>query len=310
MAKEFDVYLRNHLTECDLFIYSIPYRDGISVTNCLVLDAALNDYILQKIAATHVGLDLTAQIGQIIKLCSEKLSAGVGLNAAADFEMDAQLYLGHSPLVINIPAIEMVGRVLNVAESGMVLSAKPLITQLSSSAGGGNFPLLVSSSIVGIDKKSVLRISPWTVVNASIAQINQLDYLVTGVPSAIVSSIKNLCYQVPFEASSNVEITVIVLGAEVRHSLGSWYNGANIDGKVVDTLAYKFIAVPTITGMTQEATGIPKKVIYPESRSIAIEAASLNVDMKRYRLLLEVDDSTLGDIDNMTLEELDFVWLT
>lgn len=41
MPKEFDIFLKRHVIECDLLVYSIPYRDGISVTDRLILDAAL-----------------------------------------------------------------------------------------------------------------------------------------------------------------------------------------------------------------------------------------------------------------------------
>lgn len=32
MAKEFDIYLKRRITECDLIVYSLPYRDGL-ITN-------------------------------------------------------------------------------------------------------------------------------------------------------------------------------------------------------------------------------------------------------------------------------------
>lgn len=35
MAKEFDIYLNKRLTECDIIVYSIPYRDGISAAHGL-----------------------------------------------------------------------------------------------------------------------------------------------------------------------------------------------------------------------------------------------------------------------------------
>ena len=30
MAKEFDIYLNKRLTECDIIVYSIPFRDGLT----------------------------------------------------------------------------------------------------------------------------------------------------------------------------------------------------------------------------------------------------------------------------------------
>ena len=51
MSKEFDIFLKKHIIECDLLIYSIPYRDGISVTDRLILNAALESYSLYKLVA-------------------------------------------------------------------------------------------------------------------------------------------------------------------------------------------------------------------------------------------------------------------
>lgn len=62
MPKEFDIFLKRHVIECDLLVYSIPYRDGISVTDRLILDAALEAYSLYKFVAVQTGSVLTAHI--------------------------------------------------------------------------------------------------------------------------------------------------------------------------------------------------------------------------------------------------------
>ena len=69
MSKEFDIFLKKHIIECDLLIYSIPYRDGISVTDRLILNAALESYSLYKFVAVQTGSLLTAHIDEMIKLC-------------------------------------------------------------------------------------------------------------------------------------------------------------------------------------------------------------------------------------------------
>lgn len=48
MAKEFDIYLNNRLTQCDIIVYSIPYRDGLTVMNRLILETCLESYTLQS----------------------------------------------------------------------------------------------------------------------------------------------------------------------------------------------------------------------------------------------------------------------
>lgn len=41
MVKEFDIYLKRRITECDLIVYSLPYRDGLTATNRIIWKAAL-----------------------------------------------------------------------------------------------------------------------------------------------------------------------------------------------------------------------------------------------------------------------------
>lgn len=41
MAKEFDIYLNKRLTECDIIVYSIPFRDGLTATNRMIWRVAL-----------------------------------------------------------------------------------------------------------------------------------------------------------------------------------------------------------------------------------------------------------------------------
>ena len=99
MAKEFDIYLRKHLVECDLLIYSIPYREGISVTDRLILEAALNNYVLQKFAAVQMGSELTSHIDKMIKLCLEKLNIGTSLNASATLGAKSNIFLENTPVI-------------------------------------------------------------------------------------------------------------------------------------------------------------------------------------------------------------------
>ena len=67
MSKEFDIFLKKHIIECDLLIYSIPYRDGISVTDRLILNAALESYSLYKFVAVQTGSLLTKIVQRAVE---------------------------------------------------------------------------------------------------------------------------------------------------------------------------------------------------------------------------------------------------
>lgn len=44
MAKEFDIYLNKRLTECDIIVYSIPFRDGFDRDEAsMILESCLDE---------------------------------------------------------------------------------------------------------------------------------------------------------------------------------------------------------------------------------------------------------------------------
>ena len=73
MAKEFDIYLNKRLTECDIIVYSIPFRDGLTATNRMILESCLESYTLQKFIAVETGSELVSHIDKMIKTCNERL---------------------------------------------------------------------------------------------------------------------------------------------------------------------------------------------------------------------------------------------
>lgn len=309
MAKEFDIYLREHLTECDVIVYSIPYHDGISVTNRLILEAALNSYTLQKFAAVQMKSELVAHIDEMIKLCLEKLNMKTVIEASAKFEAHSKLYLEDMPLIIDTSSVEMLERMMNDVENGLILAVEPLDTQLAVSTGGGDFPLLVGAHVTDTFKRSLLNLRSSTIAETAVTQINQVDYIDADTTTVIDSTLQNLYYKLTFDASSVLEIMTLVLGTEIRHSLGRWYPSIAVGAKVTGTWAQKFIAADAVANIMQEAVWKLIKVLYPEDNVITITTDDVNAGLKRYRLLYEMDDNLLSDYDDMTLDSIDYVIL-
>ncbi len=46
--KEYDIFLKQRLTEGSIIVYSLPFRDGVSAVNRVVLRAMLSYFSLQK----------------------------------------------------------------------------------------------------------------------------------------------------------------------------------------------------------------------------------------------------------------------
>lgn len=309
MAKEFDIYLRNRLVECDLLVYSIPYRDGVSVNNRLILEAALNGCLLKKAVTANMGLEVGTHINQMIKLCLERLSVGIGLDAAAEIEKHAKLYLDNTPIIVETPIISTIERVFNEAKSNLILAAKPLIVQAAMSTGPVNLPLTVDTSMTDLSKRSLLNLHSSMLPSAKVIEVNQANYFHGSTSAIIHPALQSLCYQLACNASASVELMTLVLGTEIRHSLGRWYSGIAVDSKVTGTWGQKFIAVQPVATITQGIVEKLVKVLYPEESVTTIHTSSIELAKKRHRLLCEVDDGILSALDDRPLDDIDFVIL-
>lgn len=69
MAKEFDIYLNNRLTQCDIIVYSIPRQIGITAMNHIILESCLDNYLLQKFVAAQTSSELVAHIDDMSACC-------------------------------------------------------------------------------------------------------------------------------------------------------------------------------------------------------------------------------------------------
>lgn len=311
MAKEFDIYLRRHLVESDLLIYSIPYHDGISVTNRLIVNAIMNGVLFQhKFARVNSGLEVDARVNDTIKWCFEQLRIGVELDTTADFKAMGRIVTENDPIIIDVSKIDLLGQSFNEVDSGLILAVRPLDTHLAVSLGRSEFPLIVDVRVDETLKRDFLTTSSIIIPDAAVEQINQVDYIKADTSVIVASALQSLCYKLTFDAKSAIEMMTLVLGTEIRHSLGVWYQGIAVDAEVNGEWAQKFITTETEMTITQDVVEIPVKVLYPDDTPIVIRVDDIHGSLKRYRLLNEVDDFALEEIDDMTLDELDYVWLT
>lgn len=310
MAKEYDIYLKRHQTECNIIIYSIPYYDGITVADWLVLDAALQDYILKKTIAVQSGIEVTAHINEMIKLCLERASMGVALSSTAEFQSQSKLYLNNDPLILEASIIDVLQQAIIEVKDGLVFDIKPFNIQLAKSLGEVDLPIQIRADLTDILKQSFFRTRAGICFGADIGQFNKLDYITVDSPIIIEPVLRSLSYQLAIEANTGIGLSALVLGTRTPHSLGIWYDGITFDSEVNKTWAQKFITIQSNVEVDVQAIEKLMRVIYPSEITIHFDASILKGSLKRYRLLKEVDIFTLDDIDDMKLETLDYIWLT
>lgn len=308
MAKDFDIFLHRHLTECEILIQSIPFRDGISVTDRMILNATLQGCQLLRIASGRSDMELNARLDRMIKTCYEKLGSSVVMDASAEFRAIDILSLSNEPMELSVENIGTLVTALNRAEAGMVMSVEPLVTKIAKSLGHMDSPIILNASVTDTLKRSLLTLRSEITMDAGLTGDLKKGLLLdvdTGI--SMDATLDNLCSRVKFDAITGIEMTAIILGTRISHSLGRAISGITIDSDLIGTKAQKLEAADGVIQIMADMTPILIKLIYPEAASILLDAGVSGSVLKRYRLLNEMDDFQLDNFDDMTLNEVDYV---
>ena len=308
MAKEFDIYLNNRLTQCDIIVYSIPYRDGLTAMNKLILESCIEEYTLMKFIAMQTESELVSHIDEMLKTCLERLSLGVDINASAKFNV---LYAARpEPALIEISAddVKMLATSFTDANSALQITAAPLLAYIGKSVGNGESTIVFDVQ-ASETKYSVERTPSTMELDADIEKINTQNFLDIGCSVPIVSEVANLCYRISTAVDTAMAITAAVLGTEIHFSLGSGESAVVLNADVGggDTVT-KYMAIENTVSILTDVTESITQFMHPTESPMlfGMDAESI---IKRYRLLGEMDADTLAFYDDMTLEEVDFVIL-
>lgn len=92
MAREFDIFLNHRLTECDIAVYSMPFRDGIAAVDRVVLKSCIQSYLLQRFIAAQTNSELTVSIDRSLRMCVETISESANIDVDAGFDLYGSLY--------------------------------------------------------------------------------------------------------------------------------------------------------------------------------------------------------------------------
>lgn len=308
MAKEFDIYLNKRLTECDIIVYSIPYRDGLTAINRLILESCLENYLLQKTVAVQSGSELISHIDKMIKTCYERLGNSVQIDVSAEFQTHYTAY--PTGTMIDICAADIVSSatVFNQADGVLQINTSPLLAFVGKSVGRGFSVIEPDAGLKNVLKQSVLTIQPTMEIEAKVTETSKQNFLQADSSVELAANLTNLCYLITAAGNTAVQIAASVLGTEFHYSLGSGVSAIEFYSAVVGEQMHKYEAVNEAIHILLSVTETITQYMTPSDNSISLNAAMEPI-LKRYRLLDEMGADELSTYDDMALDEIDFVIL-
>lgn len=308
MAKEFDIYLKRRITECDLIVYSLPYRDGLTATNRIILESCLESYTLQKFVAMQLGSELVSHIDKMIKTCYERLNWGTAIDVSAAFQTHYTMNPESSVVELAVEDIPALETMFAEAESRMVLNAAPLLANIAKSLGYGQTTIAFDGGVRDTLKWGLMSPRDRVILDAAVSGTQAVDYLKVDAPMVLGAKMVNLCYRITSAASTAMEIAALVLGTELHFSFGRAYGGMAFGAKVSGEHMQKYEIAENNLRILADVTESIRQFVGTEGSTVYLTVNASTI-LKRHRLLAEMDADELSEYDDMTLDEVDFVIL-
>lgn len=168
--KEFDVFLNRHLTECDVTVYALPFRERFAAGNGLVIATdPINIYCSTPLGRCVSGMEVCQWAGEYTKTALEK--------AAADTVVDSTMrgvasviYEGAAFQVGPTSKVVSVARSVNIAgETAMQIEGELTTLVTAVPLGGGESALTLNASMQGVNSvRKNLTVDPAVALAASV----------------------------------------------------------------------------------------------------------------------------------------------
>ena len=309
MAKEFDIYLNEHLTQCDIIVYSIPYRDGLTVMERLIIETCLESYLLQKFVAVQSGSVLVSHIDRMIKTCLERLNNGIEIGTSAEFQVHYSSYPDTTALEVNAGRLSLLAHAYASAENTLQITTSPIDAYVKKSFGRGQSAIEVVSNVEATFKRDLERATSQLALNAAAMQTKKKVSESVSPPILVDTKLTDLLYRRCVTVSpSMLQIVSNAVETEIRFSLGRCTFPIVLDNQVLGEQMTKYLTTESAIEIKPSAVEETlKKFIAPETNALELVPCELEPIVKRHRLLYEMDSDTLSAYDDMSFNDLDYV---
>ena len=308
MAKEFDIYLGNRVHQCDLIVYSLPFRNSISAEHRLILNCCLQEYMLQKFLAVETGSRLVSHIDKMIKICRERLDGGVVLNAEASLTKGIFAPAVQGGIALDQGRISLLANTFAKANSAISLTARDLNIVPTKNLGEIMVPVEPMAEIIEALKTSLER------ANSGISTDAQLDGVTAKLCNSAESRIElgvtlsDLLYRIYSTVESSLRVACSVLGTSLNKLSGSVESGVVSEAELAGEHVDKFDAFQNTVQILSNVTEKLIQFFRADQNGLCVSAEAA-ASVVRRRKLVEADGFRLSDMDGQTLRQLDYITL-
>ena len=305
MAQTYDIYLRKRLTEFDLIIKNLPYRDGLIIYNRMYLDAMVNYLCLQKYIIGDTDATLVAEIDNVLERVFNIFSNGMELDIKAELFAGKPI-AGKSSAILSTGMDEVHEESFNTFQNFTRLITSALQYDLSKSIGSGESEMRLSTRSAHTMKEAFEQFRSAPILNADVTTAAEV-YAEVDWQTVLKTDEFDIFYMIAVQGEAVMNL-LCSADLEMWYTLGTAENYMYLSIENSSVQSEKFMTYQDFLPLIAEINGMLECFINPLGGNILLSSA-LDAGMKRHRLLSEVDELTLADLDAMSLDDLDYVIL-
>lgn len=305
MAQTYNIYLRKRLTEFDLIIRNLPYRDGLIIYNRMYLDAMVNYLTLQKYIIGDSDVQLSSEIDDLLERVYNIFSSGMELGAELEV-FAAKPTGGSTSAVLSTNETEVHEETFNTFQNVTQLLTSALKYDIAKSLGSGATEMELSSAPASTLKEALENFEDGILLDADVSTAAVVN--AEGDSEVVLdTSNPNLFYLLSVEGEAMMNL-LFSADFEMWYTLGTGNSSMYLSVENNGVESKKFMTYESFLNLILEVGNILQCFIFPEESEAQLHS-ELGVGMMRYRLLSDMDNSALNEHDELTLDELDYVIL-
>lgn len=150
---------------------------------------------------------------------------------------------------------------------------------------------------------------PSSLVTSDVDRVNVQKFFTVKAPVKLSAYLKDLYFRITSGVNAVTEIAADVIAMEIHFSFGRAHSGILLNAEAQQGHLQKFASVHNMASILADAGGLIYYHIAGVNGSAEL-TAKIDSIVKRHRMLSEVDESILASIDEMTMDQIDYVILT
>ena len=307
--KTFDVFIKDRLTQLDITISTLISREGFSFFDKMVIDCAIKELEFLKQISMQSGMEIDVKLDELYTTVSALAKTAMVLDADLKLSQEDFVTVG-ATLELFTPPLGIVNGLVTDFQNSQVITFSLDNFDTGTSLGKGISNLILSTSKVETDKVSYLRPEIEMTLMTDMDFSGKKVLHPTPLDMEISVSRIGLFYSTLIEGGTSIFIGTFPINDVVHNKIVSGSGFRNtFDFSASNALgSEEYLSGSSEIELLTSVVLLLNEIFRPEVSDLQLSCKA-SVGLYRRRLLEEMDDVALSDLDGNTLRELDYIYL-